>query len=160
MTWTHESPFEVARAYLHEHVCMLLLLPNPRQIKTWYLFNFCNTYKLTIGKDWWGMNRLLLCLGIETTWIMEDLSFRFQLLDCLHGYCFPYNIHSWTFDQTFQQFQCILDVCKWCLFASNWRKKACPLQPSDATWPLRLMLGKCIKMSLWLSTRRFWIMTN
>ena len=29
-----------------------------------------------------------------------------------------------------------------------------------ATWPLRLMLGKCIKKSLWLSTRRFWIMTN
>jgi hypothetical protein len=25
---------------------------------------------------------------------------------------------------------------------------------------LRLMLGKCIKISLWLSTRRFWIMTN
>ena len=39
-------------------------------------------------------------------------------------------------------------------------KKACPLQPAIATWPLRLMLGKYMKKSLWLSTGRFWIMTN
>jgi len=39
-------------------------------------------------------------------------------------------------------------------------EESLPLQPAVATWPLRLMLGKCLKISLWLSTRRFWIMTN
>jgi hypothetical protein len=46
------------------------------------------------------------------------------------------------------------------LVSTYTRRKLVHYNRSFATWPLQLMLGKCIKISLWLSTRRFWIMTN
>lgn len=61
-----EALFELSSAYLNNGGCMLLFLPEVKNV--WDgVRAFANTYDFTIVKNWWGINELLLCLRVDST---------------------------------------------------------------------------------------------
>lgn len=52
---------------------MLVLLPEVKEVRVDVMI-YDKTYNFVIAKDWWGINKLPFCLGVDktcTVWVFE-----------------------------------------------------------------------------------------
>lgn len=62
----HQSSFKFASPYLHEDACLPIFLPEIKDMRV-NMIMYAETYDFAIANDWWGINVLPLCLGIDKT---------------------------------------------------------------------------------------------
>lgn len=68
-----------SHAYLNSGSCMLLFLPDVKNVKN-DVRTHANTYVFIIVQDWWGIDELPLCSRVDTTKLVR--LFVFSIVGC------------------------------------------------------------------------------
>ena len=75
-----EAIFEFAFLFLDDNAFILLFISECKHVRQ-EVCTYSATYSFTLLKDWWGVNRMKLCSGIDISAIVSTFFFSTFLMD-------------------------------------------------------------------------------